>query len=648
MLHCDRCDILYRGHNESFESDPLDIPSLKAGVESGCSTCTRILQILPRLYGSEENWKAQYCVIPQRRSGGYLHYLIGQQDIEDTSVSPIDDIHEILVVSTSRVEVDLTIQKRASISLLESTRVAEKWLRCCLKEHGECRAYNYTTHPPTRLLELRDLDMRLVIPAEQDNFCHRYIALSYCWGKNPNFLRLEDSNLDELRKGIAYDRLPTAFNEAIDLIKSLSISYVWIDCLCIIQGNPEDWVYESARMKDVYSNCLMNISLSQAANPHESCLEGTTPRAGFPFLLKVDGKANSQTDGESSSDESPDVVFRGDYFSKALNNLPLGSRGWALQERLLAPRVLSFGKGEMFWDCRQLKNASETFPNGFGTLSTLLGTRGSSIKNFPSTTQRFNIEKAWGEILENYTSRELTYPEKDKLVAISAAAARMGELLFDDTYIAGHFGSMGARSLNWQVKHPQGPERDKRSRRIRWQDADGREVRSRFPSWSWASMDGPLYGLADIVDEDADEVVFFKAQAFGWNVTPIGLGNPTGDVNFASFILKGPCLEMEVVGQRVVGPEVWSSLEKPPPITCTWDDPDDEPKEVKRFLLFVLVDDQTEVTIDGLVLEHVTAEEDAFYRRTEAEDTAYRRMGHFRCDGYFLALKASEKYITLV
>ena len=31
---------------------------------------------------------------------------------------------------------------------------------------------------------------------------------------------------------------------------------------------------------------------------------------------------------------------------------PLGGRGWALQERLLAPRTLHFGREQLFWECR--------------------------------------------------------------------------------------------------------------------------------------------------------------------------------------------------------------------------------------------------------------------------------------------------------
>lgn len=34
-----------------------------------------------------------------------------------------------------------------------------------------------------------------------------------------------------------------------------------------------------------------------------------------------------------------------------LEALPLSSRAWAFQERLLSPRVVHFGEDEMYWEC---------------------------------------------------------------------------------------------------------------------------------------------------------------------------------------------------------------------------------------------------------------------------------------------------------
>ena len=35
---------------------------------------------------------------------------------------------------------------------------------------------------------------------------------------------------------------------------------------------------------------------------------------------------------------------------------PLSGRGWVLQERLLAPRTLHFGREQLFWECCECRH----------------------------------------------------------------------------------------------------------------------------------------------------------------------------------------------------------------------------------------------------------------------------------------------------
>ncbi len=38
------------------------------------------------------------------------------------------------------------------------------------------------------------------------------------------------------------------------IFRRLGIQYVWINCLCTIQGDLEDWCHEEARMASIYAN----------------------------------------------------------------------------------------------------------------------------------------------------------------------------------------------------------------------------------------------------------------------------------------------------------------------------------------------------------------------------------------------------------
>jgi Heterokaryon incompatibility protein (HET) len=72
----------------------------------------------------------------------------------------------------------------------------------------------------------------------------RYVALSYCWGKNPNHLLLTSQNIEDLCKGVEVSTLDKTFREAIEFTTRLGLEYIWIDALCILQrgeGCDEDW-----------------------------------------------------------------------------------------------------------------------------------------------------------------------------------------------------------------------------------------------------------------------------------------------------------------------------------------------------------------------------------------------------------------------
>jgi len=56
------------------------------------------------------------------------------------------------------------------------------------------------------------------------------------------------------------------------------------------------------------------------------------------------------------------------------------------------------------------------------------------------------LKNPWRQILSEYTSCNWTYPAADKLLALSAIASRIDELI-NDLYIAGHFWKELAYSL---------------------------------------------------------------------------------------------------------------------------------------------------------------------------------------------------------
>ncbi|KAK8044998.1 heterokaryon incompatibility protein-domain-containing protein [Apiospora rasikravindrae] len=110
--------------------------------------------------------------------------------------------------------------------------------------------------------------------------------MSHCWvGHVP--LRLLSSNIDELQNEMPIARLSRSFQDAIQVVHWLGLSYIWIDSLCIIQDSPADWEKESARMAEVYSNSHCNIAAAHAANGTYECFVERDPRLVKPLKVEL-------------------------------------------------------------------------------------------------------------------------------------------------------------------------------------------------------------------------------------------------------------------------------------------------------------------------------------------------------------------------
>lgn len=113
-------------------------------------------------------------------------------------------------------------------------------------------AHNEQSFVPTRLIKvekhLKD-HVQLVSPFDSV----RYVALSYCWGTTEQS-RTITTNIRSRERRFAVAQLPQTLKDAIFLTRALGIQYVWIDSLCIVQDDPEEWAIESAKMASIYSS----------------------------------------------------------------------------------------------------------------------------------------------------------------------------------------------------------------------------------------------------------------------------------------------------------------------------------------------------------------------------------------------------------
>lgn len=215
----------------------------------------------------------------------------------------------------------------------------------CDEEHECMSAQEHLESPtklPTRVIDVGNDDgepIRLVEISQESAATSRYIALSHRWGdlsRAQRFCTYAD-NIAQRKERIRYDELPASFQDAVRVTRALGVRYLWIDSLCIIQEDPDDWAAEAGRMEDVFSHAYCTIAASSASSSLVGFLGERQPRDAI--MLPTSGGALLYL--------AEDI----DDFRADVENSILSSRGWVLQERALSRRTIYFTSTQVYWEC---------------------------------------------------------------------------------------------------------------------------------------------------------------------------------------------------------------------------------------------------------------------------------------------------------
>ena len=356
-----------------------------------------------------------------------------------------------------------------------SWALARSWIHDCINHHPKCRGYaSQDRRLPSRLIDLGPCDDR-VEPRLCDSshlpISTRYATLSHRWGA-AKLLRLTLGAVESWKESIPASQIPLTYRDAMEAAKQIAVRYLWIDSLCIIQDSVEDWRREAATMGDVYGNSYCNLMAASVTPDSTSGLfTHRNPSDLQPCVIKPPNDLVDGTHGQSY------YCFPINIWNRGVSQSPLFTRGWVMQELMLAPRILHFGKDQTFWECLELR-ACESLPGGIPTESKVkpslddvsASSSYSSRRNASSLTPYYR----WEAIIDRYSTTSLTFPERDKLTALSGITRRVE---MGDRYLAGLWENYLITQLLW--------ERQDLSKVIR-------PTKYQAPSWSWASINGPI------------------------------------------------------------------------------------------------------------------------------------------------------------
>ncbi|KAI0856240.1 heterokaryon incompatibility protein-domain-containing protein [Xylaria cubensis] len=382
--------------------------------------------------------------------------------------------------------------------------ICRQWLQDC-NTHDSCNLvdrFNLRAKgPPTRLLYVgleNAPELRLYEPKKEEVL--QYIALSHPWGnkKQHSHFYTDIHNVTKHMEAISETDLPHLFKDAIKLTRALHCQYLWIDSLCIIQGDGGDFESEAGRMELVYSMAYCVIATTHATGNSDHFL---IPRPKRDYV-KID-----------KDDTKFYVCEPIDDFQKHVLEGHLNTRGWVLQERALARRTIHFTDKQMYWECGEGIRC-ETMTKMKNEQAAFLGDPNFPLRAMESTK---GTKTLFYQLLYKQYSRLKFSQITDRRLGIAGLEQR----LIKDFKVDGGFGVFQA---------PPGRTRDQGyfGRSLLWKrgedmltmiDYSKARPPASVPSWSWMAYKGGIDYMEDPLLPFNEVVWETKEIKSPWNVT---------------------------------------------------------------------------------------------------------------------------------
>ncbi|KAH6663060.1 heterokaryon incompatibility protein-domain-containing protein [Halenospora varia] len=471
----------------------LSISDMRRAARNGCHLCSIFISsvltcsdiadpfsedpsevvaiVLQMKYGYRQKYICRQKLWVQSKNTTFDEFLAMHND-ETTPDTPfqLNLSHHILEFSASRPLSNSTASE-------EAREWAKGQLQTCLSTHDVCTAFGGKDHfMPTRLLDVRSVTrdgiVRIVYPAREE-LRSKYTSLSYCWGGD-QAVKLTNATHDEFQAGIPCEKLQKSIQDAARITLWFEIEYLWVDALCIVQDDLEDWNRESKLMCEVYQNSTLTISALGAKSSDEGCFATREPLMHLPCRL-----TDENAEGEPIVVE-PQMATQG-WRKLAFESSSLFKRAWVVQERMLSPRNLCFGE-LLSWECFEcsITETGKEFGLRNSNTKALLPLKQLAKVNVNPERPEDSMSRFWTSLMRTYPTTDIT-AHSDRPVALQGIIKYLEKLTEDENKF-GLWTSYLALDILWNVETP-GNNRQA--------DKDGARE-TQCPSWSWLAMDVPV------------------------------------------------------------------------------------------------------------------------------------------------------------
>jgi hypothetical protein len=296
-----------------------------------------------------------------------------------------------------------------------------------------------------------------------------YATFSHCWG-DKGCLKTTAETIDQHMKKIKYDDLPKSFQDAVRITKAVGLAYLWIDSLCIKQGDVRDWERESARMADIFQGSSLTIAATDSENAHGGCAIDEPKYDEFSeFQARCDEDCTRFFMYDPERNMDVQVRLQVSNVLLRVNQSALNSRGWVLQEVVLSSRLLHCTRQELYWKCRcRCESEMGMTYVPFSTRHKLPRLRSDHLDEAIGT---------WYKWVQNYTPRAFS-KSTDRVPAL-AGITRYYQSVTNDTPALGLWKSTFSKDLEWR------PVKSGKMHQYETSALSNLSNLPGIPTWSW-------------------------------------------------------------------------------------------------------------------------------------------------------------------
>jgi hypothetical protein len=377
------------------------------------------------------------------------------------------------------------------------------WLDKCLKHPGCRKSLSGTENIdardaplPTRCIEIKGDKILL---QDTINLRGTYVTLSHRWNSSTELCITTTYNLADRQNEVEVSSLSKTFQDAISVTRRLSIRYIWIDSLCIIQDGDgyADWNRESTKMAQYYQRSILTLAATSGSVEDGLCPTESHDIRRIVRLPYRDMSGVQRGYFYLYPEENLSKVYR-----ETIRSSELLQRGWVFQEWLLSRRIVCFTPFGTLIECQ-----SRDPRNICGESLKIKIAKDDPLPLFLKRLFGFessNISNLWYTIVEAYSALNLTNPAQDRIKALSGIALEYGRAM--EKSLATSRKLLSSSLFAATSEYACGLWPDDLHVGLLWQHKNPCSTNQRIeaaPTWSWASITGrvslnrPVEGRGD-------------------------------------------------------------------------------------------------------------------------------------------------------